>query len=172
MLELDLDGDRFSNLEEFQLGGTNPRDKDDYPDPTNKLQLENITTEPYIVMFASQAGGKDFSVRRMDPPGARLPREKKWPTTWVELGQSFPASGEDLNRFKALNYEEKDVHMAATSQNKKDIGVLTVEDSASGNKVDLIQKVKTDIPIFRATLFYTMAGRVSEVRCPRKRRHI
>ncbi|MGI9239410.1 MAG: Amuc_1099 family pilus-like system protein, partial [Verrucomicrobiales bacterium] len=158
VLELDLDGDRFSNAEEFELGGTNPRDKDDHPDATHKLQLSNITTEPFIVMFASQAGGKDFSVRRMDPPGARLPREKKWPTTWVELGQSFPGKGEDLNRFKALDYAEKDVHMAASSLNKKDVGVLTVEDSTSGKKIDLIQRIKTDIPIYRATFFYDGPG--------------
>lgn len=162
VLDLDLDGDGFSNAEEFALGGTDPRNKDDYPDPTHKLQLTNISTQPYIVMFASQAGGKDFSVRRMDPPGARLLREEKWPTTWAKLGDSFPASGDDLNRFKALNFEEKDVHMAASSLNKSNVGVLTVEDSTSGKKIELIQKVKTDIPIYRASFFYNGPGGPAE----------
>ena len=37
VLNLDLDGDNFTNLEEFENGATNPRDPNDFPDATLKL---------------------------------------------------------------------------------------------------------------------------------------
>jgi hypothetical protein len=158
VLELDHDGDKFTNQEEYEGGSTNPRDKNDHPDATQKLFVDSITATPYVVMFSNK-GGAAFSVKRMPPPGVRaLPRADKWPTTWAEIGQTFPASGPDANRFKALSYEERDVHIAATSRNQQDIGVLTVLDAVSGEKIELVQRAKVDIPVYHASFSYRGPG--------------
>ena len=161
MAGLDLDGDGFTILEEYTLGGTDPRDKNDFPDATHKLQLAEISKEDYVVMFASAAGGS-FSVRRMDPPGKRLERDQKW-SVWVDLNATFPDKTTEANRFKSLKFEEKDVHNAATSQNRTNVGVLTVEDSATQEKIELIQRGRTNIPIYRASFIYGGPGGDAEV---------
>ena len=163
VLSLDLDGDGFTILEEYKNGGTDPRDKNDYPDATIKLEVADITKEDYIVMFKSQAGGKDFSVTRMDPPppAEKLPRDERW-SIWVQQGNTFPDRTAEANRFKALKYEEKDVHTAGTSQNRIGIGVLTVEDSASKETIELVQKSRVNIPIFRASFKYDGPGEIPD----------
>ena len=157
LLGLDIDGDGFTIEQEFEGGGTDPRDPNDYPDPTLKLLLADISKEDYIVMFASQAGGEDFSVRRMDPPGVRLDKKEKW-STWVKRGEQFPAAGTDLNRFEVVDHNERDIHNAATSNEKKDVGVLTVLDNTGGGNIDLIQRERTNIPIYRASFTYDGPG--------------
>ncbi|MFT4547251.1 MAG: hypothetical protein ACI9UA_000187 [Pseudoalteromonas tetraodonis] len=153
--EMDPDGDRFSNQQEFE-GGTDPNNKDDYPDATGKLVLTKITALPYLVMF-SNAGGNAFSIKRIDPPGARLPREEKW-SSWAEMGLTFPESGPEANRFKLLEAGQKDVANPATGRVKKDVPFVMVDDSTSGKTIELIQREKVDIPVYKASFAYDGPG--------------
>ena len=158
VLAMDPDGDGFSNLEEYELGPTDPNDKNDYPDATHKLELTGISETPYLVMFSS-VGQNEYGFRRTVPRGAPpLPRDQRWPSTYVELNQSFPESGPDALRFKLLKFEETDMHIAATSQDRTNVPVATIEDSASGKEIKLIKGAGTDIPIHRATFSYDGPG--------------
>ncbi|MBU0679780.1 MAG: hypothetical protein KJ626_16890 [Verrucomicrobia bacterium] len=48
--EADLDGDDFTNLEEYQ-SGTNPSDPKSFPPPVAKLRLARIVTKPFKLRF-------------------------------------------------------------------------------------------------------------------------
>ena len=155
---LDLDGDGFSNSEEFEQGGTDPRDPKDFPDPTNKLVSTGFKSEPYVVTFSSEAGGTDFSVKRVAPAaGQRLPRDQAW-SVWVKMDEEFPKSGDDANRFKVTNFGKKDVTNPRTGAVTKDASVLTIRDKTSGEDIELVRRDKVDIPVHSVTFLYTGPG--------------
>ncbi len=91
--DLDLDGDGFTNAEEF-IGKTNPRDKENAPPFTGKLAYKECVKDPLTLKFAIDGGDQEITIRRTEPAATAF-------NNLVAVGGEFPAEkGSKEMRFK------------------------------------------------------------------------
>ena len=129
VLRLDSDGDKFTNGEEYHLGMTDPNDASSHPDVLHKLRLAGVSSEDYVLKFASGAGGK-LNVRRVK--GAR---DFYW-RDWFEIGDVFPGGRFNL------------VAVADDGQS------ITIREVDGGGEFVLKRKEEKNLPIYSAKLRY------------------
>ena len=110
----DADGDGWTNLEEFQYG-TDPTDPDSRPPAVGKLQLDKISGKQFGLRFNSRVktrSGFKFGLNYRLPSG--------------EPRTEFARSGDTVEDFKLVRYEEKSEPAAPPSLGKVDVSELTL----------------------------------------------
>ena len=132
----DLDGDGFTNLEEY-LAGTDPTDPNDHPDYLDSLKIVlplKKTYMPFVFVAANKipTGWRcEFFDAKLKDDYGRIGR-----TLTAVIGEEVGASGYVLR-----GYEKKSVKRAIPgSVNKKDVDVskVALERKGDGKRVTLV----------------------------------
>jgi hypothetical protein len=134
ILQVDDDGDNFTNLEEFEAK-TNPKDKSSAPRSFTKLQLVAYKPQPFHLVFKGDAGteGQTFQINFKDLKGAQLTQFKK--------------AGEQIDGapYKIISYNSKTVpHLANTIG---DLSELIIENTKTGDRIVLVYNQEINDPI-------------------------
>lgn len=139
-LELDSDGDGFSNKEEF-VAKTNPSSSDEYPPLFPKLKLESVKAATFVLSFTESAGDTvTLKIRQNKPtfrhdhrmnPGDTGPLntttknlgefEKRF--TYLKKAQAAPPGGRKQARITLKDHSSNDEELQVFRQEP-----LTVED--------------------------------------------
>ena len=150
----DLDGDGFTNLEEY-LAGTDPKDGKSHPDYLDSLSVDGkpeTTTLPVFFKGISKLGAGKFRYEFRDP-AAKNPYGGKGVDYRVEEGQEIGKTG-----FAPFDYTEKSEmqEIKGGAGMKKKVDVSTVRLVRTTDKKELIVKVnQRNAPIdMQATLLY------------------
>lgn len=127
--DLDPDEDRFSNLEEYLLG-TDPRNNRSFPGFYSKLRLVKFTPVPFRLVFkGSPDEGKTFAINTKDLNGR---------TQFLTLGDMIKGAP-----YKILSYEPK---KGTKNDIEVDLSELTIENTATGKKIVLINGQESNDP--------------------------
>lgn len=94
----DKDGDGFSNLEEFD-SETDPSDSKSYPLLVNKLEVDKIESNWWLVLLNSSFGNDDLQFRYKD---GKDQETRMRATDNIQAGQVFFPDGPAKGRFKAV----------------------------------------------------------------------
>jgi len=154
VLERDEDNDGFSNLEEFKDGRTNPRDGEDYPDPTKKLQIAEITAKDYFLELSGVAD--EFTIKRHPVDD----RNERW-TIYTALDTAFPVDKgplEDRGRYTLLSTAKEDVMNERTKRLQKNVETVMVKDSVVGDTFKLVKRVKLNRPVYKVIFRFDVPG--------------
>ncbi len=136
--EQDPDGDKFSNLEEYQAG-TDPRDKTSVPPYYTKLRLKKFISKPFRLMFTgSPDDGHTFTVNTLG--------DRKKATLFLELGQSIPGTPYIVRGYEKKNVTRNDMDVDASE--------LTIENTESHQKIVLVANKEANDPTSFAEFFY------------------
>jgi hypothetical protein len=141
VLEQDLDGDGFNNLDEWS-GHTNPTDPNSHPEYYTKLKLKSATEEPFRLVFSSWVGDS-FAINTID---------MKRPTQFVKVGDSIKGT-----RFKVAKFVEK--YQPNKYGTNVDVSELTLEQQETHQQLTLVKEKVAMSPESVATLVYTWASR-------------
>ena len=101
IIEIDTDGDFYSNSEEFlATPKTNPRDKTSHPAFWAKVSYVQCIKDPLTLKFAVYLSPTEFTIRRTEPP------DKAFNNMLTKVGDSFPAErGGKEPRFKVVKLD-------------------------------------------------------------------
>lgn len=102
--ELDVDGDGYSNLEEFE-GKSNPRNRTDVPPFYTKLRYKECVKEPLSLRFAIYNNG-EIQLSRTEPKPAR--------SAFLREGAVFTVEP----RFKVTKVEMREVKTSGVTDQK------------------------------------------------------
>jgi|GEM_PF-471746 len=153
VLNLDPDGDGFSNYEEY-VGKTDPQNKTECPACYTQLRLKERQADPYVLRFTAKIPPQ-FQVAYIAP---KRSDRKNW---FKAVGDSFPDSKRRrfFNRFKIKDYREK------KSADGKDVSELVIQDSLrlDNNPFVLVRGKETDRPIYSALFVYKHGGVDTEI---------
>ena len=94
----DKDGDGFTNLEEFEAK-TDPSDAKSYPLLVDKLEIDQIDSNWWLVLLNSSFGNDDLQFRYKDGDGQET---RMRATDNIQAGQVFFPEGPAKGRFKAI----------------------------------------------------------------------
>ena len=141
VLEQDLDGDGFNNLDEWS-GHTNPTDPNSHPEYYTKLKLKSATEEPFRLVFSSWVGDS-FAINTID---------MKRPTQFVKVGDSIKGT-----RFNVAKFVEK--YQPNKYGTNVDVSELTIEQQETHQHLTLVKEKVAMSPESVATLVYTWASR-------------
>jgi hypothetical protein len=141
VLEQDADGDRFTNLDEWQ-GGTDPTNKESHPDYLTKLQLASIREEHFPFIFSSSVKNT-FGINTID---------QSEPTQFLKIGDVI--HGTD---FKIVRFTEK--HERNQYGTTVDVSELLLEHRQTRAQVTLVKEKIATSPQSVATFVYTWGGR-------------
>jgi len=144
--EKDLDGDGFSNIEEFMADPkTNPSDPQSHPPITAKLRVLNIVPDPFKLRFKSVVKLPDGTLNF----GLNLRGGAK--TYFAKLGQEIKGEG-----FKLVKYEPKTEkkNIPGVGMREVDVSVLTLQ---RGDKlIPLVKDQDVQWDEFTAQLLFTV----------------
>lgn len=156
ILEIDSDGDKFSNLEEWE-GKSNPRDPESKPAFYAKLILDSIQEEPYTIRFANSVDDTELQIKRLLPLGPGDPPKPMGKLDY-KIGDTL---FEDDKRFKITKLEERQ-YKDATGQVKL-VKHVILEDSLNlGKPVAIPVKTEINLPTYRAVVKSTLRNVNSE----------
>jgi len=151
----DLDGDGFTNLEEFEAG-TVPNDPKSHPDYLDSLKVmaelkQTYTTLMFVSVYKTPSGLK-YKFKDNDPKSKRDYNHGNY-----TVGENEPIGA---TGFVAKSYEEKftEKQMGGGMKKKVDVSIATVERKRDGKLVKLrvgAPKTATDV---QATLVYERGG--------------
>lgn len=137
VLELDPDGDFFSNLQEWEAK-TEPDDEKDHPSFLKKLVLLQRTQEDYIISFVAD-NDPSFQIQRITPNPQ---------TVFKKAGETFFD-----DRFKLEGYEKLTANVGGIDRN---VSVLTVTDLETSKQLKLIFRERLNLPTYFAEFQYTL----------------
>jgi hypothetical protein len=124
ILQADSDGDKFTNMEEYE-GDSDPRDPNSTPPFVTKLRLEKIDRKPFRLLFNAYTpttNGNSYQINTIDV---------KQPTLFLNDGEAIPNT-----RFKILSFEQKSRVNPATEA-MEDVSELTIQNVDTGDKLVL-----------------------------------
>jgi hypothetical protein len=133
ILQLDDDGDNFTNLEEFEAK-TNPKDKSSAPRSFTKLQMAAFKPQPFHIVFKGDGGteGKEFQINFKDLKGAARTQYKK--------------AGEQIADapYKVISYNKKEGPYGVNV--KGDLSELIIENTKTGERIVLVYNQEINDP--------------------------
>ena len=151
ILKLDADGDRFTNLEEYE-NNTNPKDKTSTPPSSTKLQLVAFKPEPFRIVFKGDGGtdGKEFQINFKDLKGAARTQYKK--------------SGEQIADapYKIVGYTKKPGPYGVNV--KGDLSELAIENIETGNRLVLVYNQEINDPTSFGEFLNVLTGEVKTLK--------
>lgn len=137
VLTQDPDGDGFSNFDEWS-GHTNPTEKESHPLYTSMLRLKSFAQEQFPLIFSSSVGDT-YAINNADP---------SVPTQFLKVGDQVAGT-----KFKIVGYTEKyDTDQYGT---RVDVSELTLEQTATHDKVTLVKEKRATSPESVANFLYT-----------------
>jgi hypothetical protein len=140
-LDQDLDGDGFTNFDEWQ-GHTNPTDKNSHPDYLTKLKLKSFSQEPFRLVFSSRTED-NYGINTID---------LTQPTQFVKIGDTIAGT-----HFKVAKFTEKSAKdKYGTDQ---DVSELTLENTETKEQLTLIKERVAVSPESVATFVYSWKER-------------
>lgn len=142
----DPDGDKFSNIEEFN-GKTDPISAQSKPGFITKLRLETIIRTPFRLKFSGKPEPGIFEINT---------RDLKSPTQFLKLGDQIPNSP-----YKITNYEEKFIDRNGLQLDDSSLILLNTE---SGEKITLNVGKEADYPLLSGRFKNLFNGDVFEVK--------
>lgn len=146
--EKDLDGDGFSNIEEFMSKpSTDPADAKSHPSITAKLRLLAVTRDPFKLKFRSVMKNPDESLNF----GLNLNTNNVTRTHFAKLGQDIKGEG-----FKLVKYEPKmeKKNIPGVGIREVDVSILTLQ---RGDKlIPLVKDRDVAWDEFTAKLLFTV----------------
>lgn len=120
---LDMDGDGYSNLEEF-IAETDPKDPASHPAPITELRLTGIKSKTFGLRFESRIkSGAGYTF------GLNYARNGKIETKFLKLGEAIAS-------YTLTKYEFKEIEVGEPMPIKKDVSELTLT-NAEGKTVVL-----------------------------------
>ncbi|MGC1482045.1 MAG: Amuc_1099 family pilus-like system protein [Chthoniobacterales bacterium] len=147
ILQADPDGDKFSNLEEFNAG-TDPTTEGSQPPYITKLRLKEFIQIPFRLKFSgSPDNGETFTINTRDLKGA---------TKFVKLGDMIEGSD-----YKVTTYEKKTRDKNGLQLN---VSELTVENQETGEKIVLVYDEEINYPTGFALFSYLWDGSEQKVK--------
>ncbi len=153
---LDLDGDGFTNIEEYEGGETDPRDRDSHPPFTDKLCLVGIREEAFSLTFT---GGDDRAGVAVRERRRKVGEEREAVANNLDLslggrfGRVYPG------RWQAIAYEKRGVLNPRTGA-MRDVSVLTVRDghNPASPPLELTLGEERPMPTYLAVLRFDLPG--------------
>ena len=136
----DPDGDKFSNIEEFN-GKTDPTDPKSMPPYITKLRLLQFIQVPFRLKFSGSPDEGTYSINTMD---------LKQPTQFLKIGDKV-----DKTPYKVVKYEQKSMNKDGLDV---DISELTVENQDTGQKIVLVNDKPVNDPTVYALFKYLWDG--------------
>jgi hypothetical protein len=134
ILQVDDDGDNFTNLEEFEAK-TNPKDKSSAPRSFTKLQLVAYKPQPFHLIFKGDAGtdGQVFQINFKDLKGAARTQFKK--------------AGEQIDGapYKIISYNFKPDRFKIANTTG-DLSELIIENTKTGERLVLVYNQEINDP--------------------------
>jgi len=143
ILDLDSDGDGFTNLEEWHAG-TDPNDPSSHPPYAEKLRFLGREQTEYILRFAARPDEERFQIIRL--PSARYPGRD---TFLMRVGET---SADD--KFRIESFEEKRARNQVGIE--VDASVLTLTYLPKNETVELIRNVDEPIPTYYAEIEFPL----------------
>jgi len=143
VLELDSDGDGFTNLEEWHAG-TDPNDPTSHPPYADKLSFLGREQTEYILRFAARPDDERFQIIRL--PSARYSGRD---TFLMRVGETSPDE-----KFRIESFEEKRARNQVGIE--VDASVLTLTYLPKNETVELIRNVDTPIPTYFAEMEFPL----------------
>jgi hypothetical protein len=141
LLNADPDGDKFSNLEEYN-GKTDPTSPESRPGYITKLRLKQFIQVPFRLKFSGTPDdGQTFSINTLD---------LRQPTQFLKIGDMIPNTA-----YKIVGYEKKSLNEDGFD---KDVSELTVENQDSGQKIVLVYDKPVNDPTVYALFKYLWDG--------------
>lgn len=153
ILKDDPDGDKYTNLEEWE-GKSNPRDPQSKPAFYAKLVLESIQEEPYTIRFSNAVDDTELQIKRLVPlfqgrPPGRLD---------YKIGDTL---FDDDKRFKITKLEARQ-HKDATGQTKLVQHVILEDSLNPGKPVAIPVKSELNLPTYRAVVKSSLGNTSSQ----------
>lgn len=141
LLNADPDGDKFSNLEEYN-GKTDPTAAASKPGYITKLRLAEFIKVPFRLKFSGTPDdGQTFSINTLD---------LRQPTSFLPMGAAIPKTP-----YKIVNYEKK---TEMKNDIEIDVSELTVENQETGQKIVLVFDKPVNDPTVFARFKYLWDG--------------
>lgn len=141
LLNADPDGDKFSNLEEYN-GKTDPTAVSSKPGYITKLRLKEFIKTPFRLKFSGTPDdGQTFSINTLD---------LRQPTSFLAKGEMIPKTP-----YKIIGYEKKS---EMKNEIEIDISELTVENQETGQKIVLVYDKPVNDPTVFALFKYLWDG--------------
>lgn len=142
----DFDGDKFTNLEEFE-GGSNPRDPDSRPPFYAKLRLVEVIEVPYELWNKGVEGTPEKPEIQLSRRAPKGPNDKTFGKLNYHLGD---VAFDDDKRFTIKAVEERELLVDGQKQMVQHV-ILT--DSKNGDKpvaVPVGMKNIVNLPTYKA----------------------
>jgi hypothetical protein len=136
----DPDGDKFSNLEEFN-GKTDPTNPRSMPPYITKLRLQEFIQVPFRLKFSGSPDEGTYSINTMDLKG---------PTQFLKIGEMVAGTP-----YKVVKYTQ---HTSNKDGLDIDDSILTVENQETGQKIDLVNDKPVNDPTVYARFKYLWDG--------------
>ncbi len=138
--DADADGDKFSNIEEYN-GKTDPTDPRSMPAYITKLRLLEFIQVPFRLKFSGSPDEGTYSINTMDLKG---------PTQFLKIGEMVAGTS-----YKVVKYEPKKMDKEGL---EVDISELTVENQNTGQKIILVNDKPVNDPTVYAKFKYLWDG--------------
>jgi hypothetical protein len=146
LLNEDPDGDKFSNVEEFN-GGTDPSNGKSRPGYITKLRLLEFIQVPFRLKFSGSPDPDTYAINTLDLRG---------PTQFLKLGDMIPKTSYKLVHYEKKTDEKNGIRM--------DVSELTVENQETMQKIILVYDKPVNDPTVFAKFKYLWDGSELKVR--------
>jgi hypothetical protein len=137
ILEVDTDGDKFTNLEEFNADPkTNPKDATSHPPISAKIYYAECLKDALTIRFNTWISDTEMTFRRTEPA------DKAFNTKFLKVGDSFPEerTGTEM-RFRVDKTEGPENAKIATVTDLKTKEVIKVKLQETFERPNLSAKV-------------------------------